>query len=181
MATQSTCSRLEPARRRHSVTAACGMPAGPIPRVIFTSSMAAWTSPFLRTTHAASLRRPPRPRITISFRLLFSLFFYFRPSIAQRDSSVEYHFLRGCIRIHAEIAQPLELVAAARRRAAETRLQFAITHSFERVRVQMVGELLTLRDFIRVLAGEQRFVQADFRVDRVGGRDPVDRRFHLTS
>ena len=83
------------------------------------------------------------------------------------------------IRVHAEIAQALELVAALRRgapRSDGSSLQ-PVTH-FERFGIQVGGEILALGHLVGIFVGEQVVVEPHFGIDGVCGRDPVDGGFH---
>ena len=115
-ATQSTWSRVAPARRRHSSIAACGnRRRARTPRVSFASSTAARSSPSFRTAHAASAEQSAESENDHGlFRFLLDL----GPGVAQRHGAVEHQLLRRRVGIDAEVAQPLELIAAARRGVA---------------------------------------------------------------
>ena len=89
--------------------------------------------------------------------------------------------LRGRIRIDAEIALPLELIAAARRRARQARLHLAALQHHQRIRVQVRLVILALRHVVRVRLREQVIVQPHLGVERVRGRHPVDRPLHLAA
>src|SRR5258706_10950509 len=126
-----------------------GMP-GRIPRVILDSSTAASSTPSFKSAQAPSPSNPPKPRITMaSFRFLLD----FGPGIAQRHGAVEHQLMRSGIAIHAEVAEPLELITAAGCRAGQARLQLAVGKNFERVRIQIIGELSALRDVVRIFLG----------------------------
>ncbi len=75
------------------------------------------------------------------------------PGVAQRHGAVE-DWLSGCgIGIDAEVAQAFELIAAARRAASrEAGLQFAAGQHFERIRIQVGGEILALFGLVGILA-----------------------------
>ena len=87
-------------------------------RTSFDSSTAAASLPSLSMAHAASPRIPPIPRMIITgkrrrpaYALAFSLLFDLGPGVAQRHRAVEDQLAGRGIRVDAEIAQPLELVA----------------------------------------------------------------------
>ncbi len=89
--------------------------------------------------------------------------------------------LRSGVRVHAEVAQPFELIAAAGSRIRQTRLQFASGQDLHRLRIQIIGELVAFFDVIRVFFGEQRFVNPNLGVNRVLRRNPMDGRFHFAA
>src|SRR5882757_4280690 len=105
--------------RRHSSTAACGISPGRTARSSVDSSIAATITPSLSNAQAASLSKPPKPRITI---VLFRFLFDFRPSVLERHGPVEHHPTSGGVLVHAKISKPLELVACERARAVHGRL-----------------------------------------------------------
>src|SRR5579864_4013501 len=142
--------------------------------------MAAFSSPSFSTAQAASPNRPPSPRITIrSLRLRLD----FGPRVAQRDGAVEHQLpasaVWGAVWIYREVAQPLELVAAPMRGVPQAGLELRARNGLKRLRIQVDGEILAFRDNVRIFAGEQRFVDANLRVDRMRRRNPVDGRFDL--
>jgi hypothetical protein len=66
----------------------------------------------------------------------------FGPRIFQRDGTIEYGFSGRRVGIDTEISQALELVAAARRGAGQGRFELGIPQYFERMRIQIRGEIL---------------------------------------
>src|SRR5262249_34949681 len=127
MATQSTCSGFTLPSARQVRMDSWGIPPECRRRVSFDSSIAAANSPSFRRALAASPRIPPMPRMfiatpKISFRFLRLL--NLRPRVAKRYRTVEDRTVRRRILVHAEVAQPLELVAAQHRRALQRRLHF---------------------------------------------------------
>ena len=98
---------------------------------------------------------------------------------AQRHGAVEDQAAGGRIRVHAEIAEPLELEPRARRGALQARLDAAAGQHLQRIRVNVRLPVRALRHVIRVRLGEERVVQARLRLERVRGRDPVQRGLDL--
>ena len=126
------------ARRRHSVDRRLRQSAGPPgPRASLASSIAAFSSPSFRTAQAASPSKPPSPRITMLF-----VDFSSRSWPTCRVSAtvrLNTRLARRRIGVHAKIAQPLELIATARR-WPRARLGSSLQpgNDFERIRIQIV-------------------------------------------
>ena len=102
------------------------------------------------------------------------------PGVAQRDGAVEDQLAGRGVRIHAEVAQPLELVAAADGAASRRRrLQLAAASPLRAI----AGFRLAVKSWpsgtsLGFSLDEQVVVQPHFGVDGVRGRDPVDGGFH---
>src|SRR5580704_4416160 len=123
--------------------------------------MAAFSSPSFSTAQAASPNKPPSPRITIRslrFRLDFS------PRVAQGHGAIEHQLLTRTVGIYREVAQPLELVAVTGRGVPKAWLEFRAGHDFKRIGIQVHRKVLTFGNYVRILAREQGFVQANLRI-----------------
>src|SRR4029450_346793 len=59
-----------------------------------------------------------------------------RPAVLERHGAVEHEAGQGRVRVDAEIAEPLELVAGAGRDAGDAPLEFAAGEHFERRRIE---------------------------------------------
>ena len=81
---------------------------------------------------------------------LLGLLFDPCPAILQSHRTIEYWPARLRIGIDTEIAETFELISAARRSIRQRRFQLRVGNHFQRVRIQVVGEVLTFFQLIRI-------------------------------
>jgi len=101
------------------------------------------------------------------------------PRILEGDRSVEDRMAGNRVTIDTEIAHPLKLVTHPRNRIAQPRLDLASRQNLERLGIEVGREVLPFLNLVWILFGEERLIKPDFRVDGMGGRDPVDGRLDL--
>src|SRR5581483_2572911 len=89
--------------------------------------------------HAPSQRREgtTMPSCSTLFLLLLLCLLDLGPGVPQRHRPVKDGRLRRRVFVHAEVAQPLELVAAPDRRAGQAGLQLAAAEHLQRVRIEV--------------------------------------------
>src|SRR5436305_6017912 len=137
-------------------------------RVSFDSSTAATSSPSFNMAAAASPWMPPIPRMIMYGGLCLCAFFDFGPGVSQSDGPVENRLAERGVRVDAEIAETLELVLP-RGWTCEGRLELGAGNDFERVRVQVRGEILPRFGLVGIFACEEIVVKADFAFHRMRG------------
>src|ERR1035438_9536011 len=79
----------------------------------------------------------------------------------------------GRIRVQAEVAYALELVAVLQFGVGERRLQLGAGENLDGVGIEIVENVLIFSKIVRIGLGEEVAVEADFGGDSVGGRNPV--------
>ena len=93
-----------------------------------------------------------------------------RPGVFEGDGAVEDQFAGGALLVQSKIGQALELIAQFGPGVLQAWLAFGRRH-FQGVRVEMLFEI---PGGVRFGDGEKAVVEADLRVQGVGGADPVD-------
>src|SRR5262249_111312 len=96
-----------------------------------------------------------------------------RPGVAQSDGAVEYGSVRRGISTDAEVAESLELEAAAGRRAPQARLDATVGHTLERIGIQVREEVLPFSYLFGIRLREEMVVEADLGADRMLRGHPV--------
>src|SRR5262245_49523342 len=103
------------------------------------------------------------------------------PGITQCHCPVEHQRTGACIRIHAEIALPLELIPTARRSPGETGLKLAPSQHFQGLWIERLGQISTVLVSARVGVEKQVVVQTLLRWKGMRCRDPVNGALDLAS
>ena len=84
------------------------------------------------------------------------------------------------VTVRAEITDALQLDARFGRKLAESGFELAVMEDMQRIRIQIRKEiLLSFFQIVRIFLCEEAVVLADFRVDGVGGFNPLDGAFDL--
>ncbi len=102
-----------------------------------------------------------------------------RLRILQTTCPIEHGFAGRGIGVYAKVAEAFELILRAGHCFAQARLDLAGSQHFQRIRIQIGGEVLAFLNFIGVLFREKVFVMVHLGVYGVRGGDSVDRSFDL--